>query len=70
MTESKNRQWILNGRPAGKLTGEEFLWNEAPIPRPSDGQVLIRTLWLSIDRRNAFGWRATPTSRRFRLERS
>jgi N-terminal domain of oxidoreductase len=49
MTESKNRQWILNGRPAGKLTGEEFLWNEAPIPRPSDGQVLIRTLWLSID---------------------
>jgi len=26
-----------------------ILWNEAPIPRPSDGQVLIRTLWLSID---------------------
>src|SRR5207245_271288 len=49
MTESKNRQWILNARPAGKLTGEEFLWNEAPIPRPSDGQVLIRTMWLSID---------------------
>jgi NADPH-dependent curcumin reductase CurA len=50
MTDSKNRQWILNARPAGKLTGEEFfLWNEAPIPRPSDGQVLIRTLWLSVD---------------------
>ena len=49
MTEGKNRQWILNARPAGKLTGEEFLWNEAPIPRPSDGQVLIRTLWLSVD---------------------
>ena len=49
MTENKNRQWILNARPTGKLTGEEVLWNEAPIPRPSDGQVLIRTLWLSID---------------------
>jgi NADPH-dependent curcumin reductase CurA len=49
MTDSKNRQWILNARPAGKMTGEEFLWNEAPIPRPSDGQVLIRTLWLSVD---------------------
>jgi NADPH-dependent curcumin reductase CurA len=49
MTEGKNRQWILKARPAGKLTGEEFLWNEAPIPPPSDGQVLIRTLWLSID---------------------
>jgi NADPH-dependent curcumin reductase CurA len=49
MTDSKNRQWILNARPAGKLTGEEFLWKEASIPRPSDGQVLIRTLWLSVD---------------------
>jgi NADPH-dependent curcumin reductase len=49
MTENKNRQWILNARPAGKLTGEEFLWNEAPMRRPSDGEVLIRTLWLSID---------------------
>src|SRR6201987_5353685 len=49
MTDSKNRQWILNARPVGKLTGEEFLWNESPVPRPSDGQVLIRTLWLSVD---------------------
>jgi NADPH-dependent curcumin reductase CurA len=49
MTEGKNRQWILDARPAGRLTGEEFLWNEAPVPRPSDGQVLIRTLWLSVD---------------------
>jgi NADPH-dependent curcumin reductase len=49
MTESKNRQWILKARPAGKLTGEEFLWNEAAVPRPCDGQVLIRTLWLSVD---------------------
>ena len=49
MTDQKNRQWILGARPAGKLTGKEFLWNEAPVPQPSDGQVLIRTLWLSID---------------------
>jgi NADPH-dependent curcumin reductase CurA len=49
MTDSKNRQWILNSRPVGKLTGKEFLWNEAPVPRPSDGQALIRTLWLSVD---------------------
>jgi NADPH-dependent curcumin reductase len=31
------------------LTGDEFLWNEAAFPRPCDGQVLIRTLWLSVD---------------------
>jgi NADPH-dependent curcumin reductase len=49
MTQKKNRQWILKARPAGKLTGREFGWNEAPMPQPSDGQVLLRTLWLSID---------------------
>jgi NADPH-dependent curcumin reductase len=49
MTEGKNRQWILNARPAGKLTGEEFRWNEASVPKPSDGQMLVRNLWLSFD---------------------
>jgi NADPH-dependent curcumin reductase CurA len=49
MTEGKNRQWILYARPAGRLTGEEFRWTEAPVPQPSDGQVLIRTLSLSVD---------------------
>ena len=49
MTDNKNRQWILNARPGGKVTGEEFRWNEVPIPQPSAGQVLIRTLWLSVD---------------------
>jgi len=49
MTERKNRQWILHARPAGRLTGQEFRWAEAPIPQPLSGQVLIRTLWLSVD---------------------
>jgi NADPH-dependent curcumin reductase CurA len=49
MPANANRQWILNIRPTGQLTGEEFSWNEAPIPEPAAGQVLIRTLWLSLD---------------------
>jgi len=49
MTERKNRQWILTARPAGKLTGNEFRWNEVPVPQPFDGQVLVRNLWLSVD---------------------
>jgi NADPH-dependent curcumin reductase CurA len=49
MTESKNRQWILMARPSGKVSGKEFRWNEAPIPQPADGQVLVRNLWLSVD---------------------
>ena len=57
MTESKNRQWILDARPTGNLTGKEFRWNEAPIPRPVDGQVLVRNLWLSFDPTQR-GWMA------------
>jgi NADPH-dependent curcumin reductase CurA len=49
MSDGKNRQWILNARPTGALTGTEFRWNEAPIPQPADGQVLVRNLWLSFD---------------------
>jgi NADPH-dependent curcumin reductase CurA len=49
MTKNKNRQWILNVRPAGRLPGKEFRWNETSIPQPSDGQVLVRNLWLSVD---------------------
>jgi hypothetical protein len=26
MSDSKNRQWILDARPAGQLTGKEFRW--------------------------------------------
>jgi NADPH-dependent curcumin reductase CurA len=49
MSESKNRQWILEARPQGPLTGNEFRWNEAPLPQPADGEVLVRNLWLSFD---------------------
>jgi NADPH-dependent curcumin reductase len=57
MSESKNRQWILDSRPTGTLTGNEFRWNEVPIPKPSDGQVLVRNLWLSFDPTQR-GWMA------------
>jgi len=49
MSEGKNRQWILNARPVGMLTGSEFRWNEAPLPQPANGQALVRNLWLSFD---------------------
>src|SRR4029077_14090242 len=57
MSDSKNRQWILAACPTGNLTGNEFQWNEAPIPQPADGQVLGRTLVLSFDPTQR-GWRA------------
>ena len=57
MSESKNRQWILDARPVGNLTGKEFRWNETSIPKPADGQVLVRNLWLSFDPTQR-GWMA------------
>jgi NADPH-dependent curcumin reductase CurA len=57
MSDSKNRQWTLAARPTGNLTGNEFRWNEAPIPQPADGQVLVRNLWLSFDPTQR-GWMA------------
>jgi hypothetical protein len=36
----QNRQWILNARPSGRLTGEELRWNDAPMPRPAAGRIL------------------------------
>ncbi len=49
MSDRKNRQWILEARPVGQLTGKEFRWNETSAPDPTDGQVLVRNLWLSFD---------------------
>ena len=49
MSGSINRQWILEARPTGHLTGKEFRWNETSIPKPTDGQALVRNLWLSFD---------------------
>ena len=42
MTESKNRQWILNSRPDGGLTGNEFRWHEAPVPQPADRDLTVQ----------------------------
>jgi NADPH-dependent curcumin reductase CurA len=44
-----NRQWVLASRPVGMLKETDFEWREAPVPSPADGEILVRTLWLSFD---------------------
>lgn len=46
---SVNRQIVLKRRPHGELRPEDFELIEKPVPRPAAGQVLLRTLWLSLD---------------------
>lgn len=44
-----NRRIVLASRPAGKPTVENFRLESGPIPQAGDGQVLLRTRYLSLD---------------------
>jgi len=46
---SINRRIVLNSRPFGVPTANNFRIEEVVVPVPSDGQVLLRTLYLSLD---------------------
>jgi NADPH-dependent curcumin reductase len=49
MRDLTNRQVRLRRRPAGLPSPEDFELTEEPAPVPGAGQVLVRTLLLSID---------------------
>ena len=48
-TDTHNRQVVLKRRPVGAPTVDDFAMVELPVPQPSDGEVLTRTAWLSLD---------------------
>jgi len=45
----KNRRVLLASRPAGWVTEGNFRIEDAPLPQPGEGQVLVKNLWLSLD---------------------
>ena len=47
--EGLRRSVVLKRRPAGEPGPSDFSLVEDPIPTPGPGQVVTRTLWLSID---------------------
>ena len=49
MPENENRQWILNLRPDGMPTEADFELVDSPMPSPEYGQILIKSLWNSMD---------------------
>ncbi|WP_431263484.1 NADP-dependent oxidoreductase [Roseateles chitinivorans] len=49
MTPLVNRRIVLAKRPAGRPTLEDFRLESVPAPAPAEGQVLLRTLFLSLD---------------------
>lgn len=46
---SINRQFLLASRPKGAPTADNFSLKSSPIPVPAQGQVLLRTVYLSLD---------------------
>src|SRR5438105_5151481 len=52
MTAQTNHQWRLVARPVGLLKESDFKWTEEPIPDISDGQILVRNLYISLDPTN------------------
>ena len=51
MSQSKttNRRIVLASRPHGEPTAANFRFDTVPVPELTDGQVLLRTVYLSLD---------------------
>jgi NADPH-dependent curcumin reductase len=49
MPRDKNRQILLAGRPHGEPTPDNFQVVETALPEPGPGQMLLRTIYLSLD---------------------
>src|SRR2546426_8648262 len=44
-----NQRVVLASRPVGPVSEANFRLEEGPLPKPADGEVLVRNLWLSLD---------------------
>ena len=49
LSQNINRRWVLAKRPSGSVGVENFQWVESPAPSPTEGQVLVKNHWLSLD---------------------
>jgi NADPH-dependent curcumin reductase CurA len=52
MTDTVNRQILLVEKPTGKLGPEHFQLTEGPMPKPADGEVLLKVRYISLDAAN------------------
>jgi NADPH-dependent curcumin reductase CurA len=49
MPTRNNRKIVLASRPEGAPQSSNFRLEQSPAPQPKDGEVLLRTIWLSLD---------------------
>src|SRR5688572_935156 len=48
-TANVNRRIVLASRPKGAPTPQDFRLEQRDVPTPAEGEVLLRTLYLSLD---------------------
>ncbi|RUU25181.1 NADP-dependent oxidoreductase [Mesorhizobium sp. M6A.T.Ce.TU.016.01.1.1] len=46
---AKNPSWVLRSYPSGMPTVGNWMLEDRPIPGPAEGELLLKTLWLSVD---------------------
>ena len=49
MEHNKNRRIVLASRPVGAPTKDDFRLEESATPEPKEGEVLLRSIYLSLD---------------------
>ncbi len=67
VTATVNRQVLIASLPTGALSPTDFDIRSAPVPEPAEGEVLCRTIAITIGAASAPGSRAaraTPGHRR------
>jgi hypothetical protein len=60
--DEPSRQIVLASLPEGRLTAANFRLEEAPRPKPGEGEVLLRVLYITLDASNR-AWMQGPTYR-------
>src|SRR5207245_6998780 len=48
-TMSQGHRIVLASRPVGEPKPSDFRLEDCPVPTPGAGEVLLRTIWLSLD---------------------
>ena len=56
-----NQQWRLRSKPQGEMSKDNFTWVEEPAPEPAEGDLLVRTVYLSIDPVQRYWLSENPT---------
>ncbi|MEJ2722056.1 MAG: NADP-dependent oxidoreductase [bacterium] len=61
MRTRTNRRWCLAARPNGGIRPSDFEMTEVPVETPTEGEILNRNVYLSLDPTNRVWVNSTPS---------